>query len=214
MRAVHLTSSLWEDLCASTAAGSRSSASPPWRQQSAARRQVPRRRVQFPRLPCPRRSPQACSQPPDRHSRRRPQHPHPRHPARIGSRSPYVNALEDYLAAYSRADEAGDPSSPDLSRYSSGPALAWARQQIGDHVKLGVTHRGFAAARNVGAVDVTSRSARVGQCMDWSTWPVLNRTTGATYQQFPQWSQLVYADVAATGGQWRVQRITVKATAC
>ncbi len=50
--------------------------------------------------------------------------------------------------------------------------------------------------------------------MDWSTWPVINKTTGATYQQFPQWSQLVYADVAATGGQWRVQRITVKAAAC
>ena len=127
---------------------------------------------------------------------------------------PYVNALEDFLAAYSRADEAGDPGSPDLDRYSSGPALTWARKQIGDHVKLGVAHRGFAAARDVGAINVTSRSARVGQCMDWSTWPVLNKTTGAPYQRFPKWSQLVYADVAATGGQWRVQRITVKAAAC
>lgn len=129
-------------------------------------------------------------------------------------RQPYANAFEDFFAAYTRADEAGNPSSPDLVRYSTSIGLAWARKQVSDHVKLGVAHRGYWQFRDLGAVDVTASSARVGQCMDWSNWPVVNRTTGVTFQQFTPWSQLVDADVALQGGQWKVTSIQVQAGAC
>ena len=129
-------------------------------------------------------------------------------------KQPYVNALEEFLAAYSRADTAGDPDNPDLQRYATGPALAWVTKQVSDHRRLGVAHNGQARLRDIGVVGVTARSARVGQCMDWSGWPVVNRTTGALFQQFPAWSQLVRADVVASGGKWKVQRITVTAVLC
>lgn len=129
-------------------------------------------------------------------------------------REAYANALEDYLAAYTRADETGNPASPDLDRYSTGAGLAWARKQVTDHVKLGVAHKGYWQFRHLGAVDVTSSSARVGQCMDWSNWPVLNRTTGVSFQRFAAWSQLVYADMILQGGQWKVSMIQVQAGAC
>ncbi len=50
--------------------------------------------------------------------------------------------------------------------------------------------------------------------MDWSHWPVVNRVTGATFQRFPAWSQLVYADMRLTGSQWKVAAIEVQAGAC
>lgn len=127
---------------------------------------------------------------------------------------PYINALEDFIAAYGVADAAGTLLSAELARTSSGPALTWAKRQLREHAKLGVAHRGHWSFRDVGAVDVTRSSARVGQCMDWSAWPVANRVTGATYQAFPGWSQLVTADMVSTDGHWRVNRISIKTVAC
>lgn len=127
---------------------------------------------------------------------------------------PYLNAFEDFLVAYTRADEHSDPASIDLDRFATGPALAWARKQVADHRKLGVAHRGTWHFRSVGAVDVTTGSAQVGQCMDWSSWPVVNRTTGVTFQRFSPWSQLVYAQMTLVHGQWKAASVRVQAAAC
>jgi hypothetical protein len=124
-----------------------------------------------------------------------------------------VNALEDFLAAYTRADQAGDPAYPGLARFSSGSALAWASKQVRDHVKLGVAHRGYADVRAI-QYDVRASSARVRQCMDWSNWPVANRTTGAVFQRFSAWSQTVDARLELRDGQWRVVTIAVSAGPC
>jgi hypothetical protein len=129
-------------------------------------------------------------------------------------RQAYVNAFEDFFAAYTRADESADPKSADLLRFSTGAGLAWARTQISDHVKLGVAHKGTWQFRDVGAINVTKSSARVGQCMDWSGWPVVNRQTGVAFQSFAPWSQLVYAAMVLQGGQWKVAAIQVQAGAC
>jgi hypothetical protein len=129
-------------------------------------------------------------------------------------REPYVNAFEDFFAAYTRADESANPDSADLLRFSTGAGLAWARKQVSDHVKLGVAHKGTWQFRHVGAVNVTKASARVGQCMDWSAWPVVNRQTGAVFQSFAPWSQLVYASMVLRGSQWKVAVIQVQAGAC
>jgi hypothetical protein len=129
-------------------------------------------------------------------------------------REAYANAFEDFFAAYTRADEAGDPASVDLVRFSTGEALAWARKQVSDHRKLGVAHRGYWQFRHLGAINVTRSSARVGQCMDWSHWPVVNRETGVSFQRFAAWSQLVYVDTVLIGGQWKVASIQVQAGAC
>jgi hypothetical protein len=129
-------------------------------------------------------------------------------------RQAYANAFEDFFAAYTRADEAGDPASADLVRFSTESGLAWANKQISDHVKLGVAHRGYWQFRHLGAINVTKSSARVGQCMDWSHWPVVNRVTGVPLQRFAAWSQLVYADMVLTSGEWKVASIQVQAGAC
>jgi hypothetical protein len=126
----------------------------------------------------------------------------------------YVNAFEDFWVAYAQADYAASPNSPLLSDVASGAALAWARKQIHDHVALGVTHKGTAHFRSVGAEHVTASSALVGQCMDWSGWPVVNRTTGAAFQQFARYSQLVSGQVVLTAGRWKVATIQVQAAAC
>jgi hypothetical protein len=127
---------------------------------------------------------------------------------------PYLNAFEDFLVAYTRADEHADPGSTELAQFSTGQALAWARKQVTDHRTLGVAHKGVWHFRSVGAADVTPRSAQVGQCMDWSSWPVVNRSTEVTFQQFAPWSQLVYAKMALVGGRWKAATIRVQAAAC
>jgi hypothetical protein len=127
---------------------------------------------------------------------------------------PYLNAFEDFLVAYTRADEHADSASTELGQFSTGQALAWARKQVTDHRTLGVAHRGVWHFRSVGAINVTPRSAQVGQCMDWSSWPVVNRTTGVTFQQFAPWSQLVYAQMTFVGGHWKAATIRVQAAAC
>lgn len=76
---------------------------------------------------------------------------------------PYLNAFEDFLVAYTRADEHADPGSAELGQFSTGQALAWARKQVTDHRTLGVAHQGVWHFRSVGAVDVTPRGAQVGQ---------------------------------------------------
>lgn len=125
-----------------------------------------------------------------------------------------MNALEDFLAAYSRADAAGNARSPDLARFSTDQGLAWATKNVHDHAKLGIAHKGVWHFRSVGAVDVTKTSARVGQCMDWSPWPVVNRTTGAAFQSFAPWSELVHATVRLTETGWKVATIQTQPGAC
>ena len=127
---------------------------------------------------------------------------------------PYVDGFEDFWVAYAKADELGQPGSPLLSEHAVGSALAWAHKQIGDHVKLGVAHRGIVHFRSVGAEHVTLRSALVGQCMDWSSWPVVNRTTGVTFQQFKAYSQLVSGQMILTQGRWKLSTLNVQAAAC
>jgi hypothetical protein len=50
--------------------------------------------------------------------------------------------------------------------------------------------------------------------MDWSAWPVVNRTTKAKFQQFPQWFQLVYAHMVLVGGHWKATTVRVEAAEC
>jgi hypothetical protein len=126
----------------------------------------------------------------------------------------YANAFEDFWVAYARADRDADAQSPQLSRIATGAALVWAREQIEAHIKLGVAHRGGAAFRSVGADHVTSTSALIGQCMDWSTWPVVNRRTGTVFQQFAAYSQLVDSRMVVTAGQWRVSTVRVRDVRC
>jgi hypothetical protein len=127
---------------------------------------------------------------------------------------PYANAFEDFWSAYARADRDGDPNSPQLAQVATGAALVWARSQIEAHVKLGVAHRGGAAFRSVGADHVTSTSALIGQCMDWSTWPVVNRRTGAIFQEFAVYSQLVDSRMAFADNRWRVATVRVRDVPC
>lgn len=129
-------------------------------------------------------------------------------------REAYANAYEDFWVAYARADQDADPNSAQLSQIATGAALVWARKQIEDHIKLGVAHRGGAAFRSVGADHVTATSALIGQCMDWSTWPVVNRQTGVVFQQFASYSQLVDSRMLLSGGQWRVATVRVRDVRC
>lgn len=129
-------------------------------------------------------------------------------------RQGYLNAFEDFFLAYATADERADAAIPELRQFATGQALAWAQKQVGDHKKLGVAHAGEWRFRKVGAADVSAASAQVGQCMDWSTWPVVNRTTGARFQQFPQWSQLVYAHMVLIDDHWKAAMVRVEAAAC
>lgn len=129
-------------------------------------------------------------------------------------REAYVNAFQDFWVAYAHADEEGAPTSSLLSDRATGAALAWARKQISDHVKLGVAHRGVAHFREVGAEHVTARSALVGECQDWSAWPVVNRKTGVPFQQFDSYSQLVSAQMVLANGQWKLATVRVQAAAC
>lgn len=129
-------------------------------------------------------------------------------------RQAYLNGFEDFFLAYARADESADSTSPTLAQTATGEALAWARMQVTDHKKLGVAHAGEWRFRNVGATDVTSSSALVGQCMDWSSWPVVNRVTGAKFQQFAPWSQLLYAKMVLVAGHWKATTVRVQAAAC
>ena len=116
--------------------------------------------------------------------------------------------------AYARADQDGAPESAMLASRATGTALAWARKQISDHEKLGVVHRGVARFREVGAEHVTARSALVGECQDWSSWPVVNRATGAVFQQFDPYSQLVSGQMVFSQGQWRLATIKVQDAPC
>lgn len=129
-------------------------------------------------------------------------------------REAYANAFEDFWMAYARADRDADPNSALLESTATGAALQWAKKQITDHRKLGVAHRGTAYFRSVGAEHVTSRSVLIGQCMDWSHWPVVNRTTGAAFQQFAPYSQLVKGQMVFAKGTWKLATIQVQATAC
>lgn len=159
----------------------------------------------------PRATPSAVAQP---SSTVAPSTSAPRLPEHTHFTKPYLNAFEDFLVAYTRADEHADPASNELGQFSSGQALAWARKQVTDHARLGVAHRGEWHFRSVGAIGVTNSSAQVGQCMDWSAWPVVNRATGVTFQRFAPWSQLVYARMTLIGGQWKAATIRVQAAAC
>lgn len=116
--------------------------------------------------------------------------------------------------AYARADSEGMPTSSVLPEHAVGAALAWARKQVEDHVKLGVAHRGTAHFRSVGAEHVTATSALVGQCMDWSDWPVVNRETGVVFQRFARYSQLVSGQMLLTNGSWKLATVKVQAGAC
>jgi hypothetical protein len=129
-------------------------------------------------------------------------------------RQAYVNAFQDFWVAYAGADEQAAPNSALLSSRATGEALAWARKQIGEHAKLGVAHRGTAHFRDVGAEHVTSLSALVGECQDWSSWPVVNRVTGAPFQQFDSYSQLVSGQVTFSQGQWKLATIRVQDAPC
>lgn len=129
-------------------------------------------------------------------------------------RQAYLNGFEDFFLAYARADEGADPASAELGQFATGQALAWARMQVSVHKKLGVAHEGEYHFKDVGAVDVTASSAEVGQCMDWSTWPVVNRTTKVALQRFPQWFQLVYAHMVLLDGRWKASTVRVQAAAC
>jgi hypothetical protein len=145
-------------------------------------------------------------------------HDHSVHPHAVGRSlqvpEPCANAFEDFWSAYARADRDGDPNSPQLARTATGAALIWARSQIADHVKLGVAHRGGAAFRSGGAAHVTSTSALIGPCMDWSTWPVVDRRTGAVFQQFAACSQLVDSRMAFADSHWRVATVRVRDVPC
>jgi hypothetical protein len=129
-------------------------------------------------------------------------------------REAYANAFEDFWMAYARADRDADPNSALLASTATGAALSWAKKQITDHRKLGVAHRGTAYFRSVGAEHVTARSVLIGQCMDWSQWPVVNRTTGAAFQQFAPYSQLVKGQMVFAEGAWKLATIQVRAVSC
>lgn len=129
-------------------------------------------------------------------------------------RQAYLNGFEDFFLAYARADERADPASAELGQFATGQALAWARMQVSVHKRLAVAHEGEYHFKDVGAVDVTASTAEVGQCMDWSTWPVVNRTTKVAFQRFPQWFQLVYAHMVLLNGGWKASTVRVQAAAC
>ena len=126
----------------------------------------------------------------------------------------YANAFEDFWVAYAQADTAGNPDSAQLTATATGAALVWARKQVSDHVKLGVRHHGRAGFRSVGADHVTAHSALIGQCMDWSTWPVVNRSTGVVFQQFAVYSQLVDSKMVLSRGRWLVATVRVRDVPC
>jgi hypothetical protein len=131
-----------------------------------------------------------------------------------GLSKPYLDSFERFWVAYARADAAGDENSAELAQYASGPALAQVRAYVRADSARGVAHKGSWQFRSLKTAGKTAISIQVSQCMDFSRWPVVATSDGATVESYPAWSDGATARMQSINGQWQVTQLNMRRAAC